>query len=405
MCGTSGLGRGWPGNLHPMKRSLAIAAISLPIIAGALTAVPAAHAGDVMPIVIAVEAPLSGAQANNGRDIARGVALAVRQANAAGGIEGRPIQLVRIDDQANPDLALDAVAKAKAAGAVAVIGPYNSSVGLVNLQAYIDAGITPVQMTSTDATTGLGVTVQPKNSQISPTEIEYVLGLAPKNVVMLVDPSAYTASMADRMRKALKKDGIHYSSISIEEGKASYAPEVNEALRRAPDFIYVSTYYPQGALIADSLSAPRAKRSEGPRCLMGLANVDAAFITAAGLGASQHCVFSGIPEAPQLPIGRASLYVSAYEAAFGVVPGVWGAFSYDSANILFAAVASSGSTEMSAVMAKLLHVTRSHGATGSITINPDTGNREHLPIYIMQVDAAGQFLPIGVACRSKACVA
>jgi len=385
-----------------MKRSLAVVAISLPIIAGALTAVPAANAGDMQPIVIAVEAPLSGAQANNGRDIARGVALAVRQANAAGGIDGRPIKLVRIDDQANPDLALGAVAKAQAAGAVAVIGPYNSSVGLVNLQAYIDAGITPVQMTSTDATTGLGVTVQPKNSQISPTEIDYVLGLAPKNVVLLVDPSAYTASMADRMRKGLKKAGIHYSSITIEEGKASYAPEVNKALRRAPDLIYVSTYYPQGALIADSLSAPRTKRAQGTQCLMGLANVDAAFITEAGLSASQLCVFSGIPEAPQLPIGRASLYVSAYEAAFGVTPGVWGAFSYDSANILFRAIAGSGSTEMSAVMDKLLHVTRYHGATGSITINPATGNREHLPIYIMSVNANRQFIPLNQGCRSLA---
>ena len=385
-----------------MKRSLAIAAISLPVIAGALTAVPAAQAGDVQPIVIAVEAPLSGAQANNGRDIARGVALAVRQANAAGGIDGRPIKLVRIDDQANPDLALDAVARAQAAGAVAVIGPYNSSVGLVNLQAYIDAGITPVQMTSTDATTGLGVTVQPKNSQISPTEIEYVLSAAPENVVMLVDPSAYTASMADRMRKALKKAGIHYSSITIEEGKSSYAPEVKKALRRLPDFLYISTYYPQGALIAEALIEARSKRGRIVNCLMGLANVDAAFITEAGLPASWRCVFSGIPEAPQLPIGRASLYVDAYEAAFGVTPGVWGAFSYDSANILFRAIASSGSTEMSAVMAKLLNVTRYHGATGSITINPDTGNRENLPIYIMYVNANRQFIPLNQGCRSLA---
>ncbi len=105
-------------------------------------------------IVIAVEAPLTGAQASNGIDMARGVQLAVDEVNAQGGIKGRKLTLVKLDDQADPKLAADMVTAAQKAGAVAVVGPYNSSVGVVNLPLYIKAGITPVQMTSTDQTSG-----------------------------------------------------------------------------------------------------------------------------------------------------------------------------------------------------------------------------------------------------------
>lgn len=373
-----------------MSKRLWAAALTLPLAAGlAATSLPAATAGDVTPIVIAIEAPLSGAQASNGRDMARGVKLAVNQINAAGGVNGRPVKLVRLDDQANPELALSMVEQAKAAGAGAVIGPYNSSVGLVNLQAYIDAGIVPVQMTSTDLTTGLGVTVQPKNSQISPPEIAEVLSADPSNVVMIVDPSTYTVGMAQRMRAGLEEAGVEVSAVRITAGKKAYARDVRKALSRNPDVLYISTYYPEGSKIARAIG-----RVGSVPCLMGLANVDPAFVTEAGLDNAQICVFSGVPEATQLPGNRAARYVDQYIAAFNKVPGVWSPFTYDSANILFAAMEAAGSTDYAAVMAELLATTDFPGATGLITIDPATGNRENLPIYIMEVDDEGNFIPL-----------
>lgn len=373
-----------------MSKRLWAAALTLPLAAGlAATTIPAATAGDVTPIVIAIEAPLSGAQANNGRDMARGVRLAVNQVNAAGGVNGRPVRLVRLDDQADPALALSMVEQAKAAGAVAVIGPYNSSVGLVNLQAYIDAGIVPVQMTSTDLTTGLGVTVQPKNSQISPPEIDLVLSADPTSVVMLVDPSTYTVGMAQRMRAGLEAKGVSVSAVRITAGKKAYARDVRKALSRNPDVLYISTYYPEGSKIARALG-----RAPELPCLMGLANVDPAFVTEAGLDNSQLCFFSGVPEATQLPGPRAAEYVDDYIASFNKVPGVWSPFTYDSANILFAAIERAGSTSYSAVMAELLATEGFAGATGEITIDPVTGNRVDLPIYIMSVNDEGTFIPI-----------
>ncbi len=371
------------------KRLLTISAL---LLAGgiALIAAPTSSAAPA-PIIIAVEAPLTGSQSANGIDMYRGVKLAVDQVNANGGVLGRTVKIIKANDKANPDLAVSVAKQVKAAGAVAVIGPYNSSVGILNLPTYIAEGIVPVQMTSTDETTGKGVTVQPKNSQISPVEISYLqdgygYSGCPK-VVMLVDPSDYTVGMADRVGKAMVcGDGAPVSRIAVTPGLSDYSAQVASALALAPNILYVSTYYPEGSKIATAI----AKANTTAHCFMGLANVDPAFVTAAGIPASQNCNFSGVPAAAQMP--DAASYVKAYTKAFKAKPGVWGTFTYDSANILFAAMTKANSTDYAAVMKGLLATKGYAGQTGTITINPKTGNRNNVPVYILKVDKNGTFI-------------
>ena len=344
------------------------------------------------PITIAIEAPLSGPQASNGRDMLRGVQLAIRQTNERGGVLGRRIKLLRLDDKATPSLARPVARRAIAAKAVGVIGPYNSSVGIINLPVYVAGKVVPIHLTSTDDTTGEGLTVQPKNSQISPVEARYFATQQATRVAMLVDPSAYTKGMADRLRRILKSHGGEVVTIPIVAGKQSYSTQVAEALKSKPQLVYVSTYYPEGSKIAGSLrAAATGDRSFG--CFMGLANVDPAFVSEAGIPASRFCRYSGVPTAAQIP--TAAAYVLQYRAAFRRSPGVWGTFTYDSTNLLLAAIRKTQTFEYGALMKDLLHTSGYKGATGIITINPSTGNRTNAPVYILTVNAAGQFITKG----------
>jgi len=328
-------------------------------------------------IGIAMEGPLTGAQASNGQDMLRGVQLAALQVNKRGGVLGRQVRIVGVDDQADPALAGQAVRESVAAGAAAVIGPYNSSVGLKNLGLYEDERIVPMRMTSDNRTEGYGATLQPMNSQISPVEVDFISGQGYRSVVMLVDPSAYTKSIAERTASGLEKAGVTVTRIMIPPSASDYSAEVSQALALNPDLVYSATYYPEGVIIAAELAAANSNA----QCFMNLANVDQAFIQEAGVEVSQQCIFSGVPAAAQLP--DAGSYVAAYRKAFGVQPDVWGAFTYDSAWVLFHAMEEVGSTRYGAVL---------QGATGTIDIRSKTGNRAHAPVYILAVDDAGDFV-------------
>src|SRR5438874_11575653 len=97
-------------------------------------AVVATGSGAPAPLMIAVEGPQSGEQAANGLDQLRGVRLAVSQLNARGGLwDGRKVVVFAVDDRGDAANAKAVARRVIARGIRFLIGPYNSSVGIVNL--------------------------------------------------------------------------------------------------------------------------------------------------------------------------------------------------------------------------------------------------------------------------------
>ena len=333
------------------------------------------------PLLIGLEAPLSGDQRANGRDIWRGAKLAAEQVNREGGILGRRVKLLRADDQ--PILSGSYLRRR---GADAVIGPYNSAVGVINLPWYVDKKILPVHLTSTNQTDGLGVTVQPKNDQIAPVDIAYITSREVKRVSMLVDPSDFTSDLADQVEKGLKADGVEVKRFSITPGSADYQAEIAQALDSNPQLVYSSSYYPEGSKIARALVASGTAAEP----FMCLSNVDAAFVTEAGLKVARRCTFSGTPESAQLP--DAQNYVNAYRGRFDREPNVWGAFTYDSLKLLDTTMEEVGSTRYKTVLDQLRQTTGYEGQTGRISIDAITGNRVKVPVFALRVNGQGDFV-------------
>jgi ABC-type branched-subunit amino acid transport system substrate-binding protein len=89
----------------------------------------------------------------------------------------------------------------------------------------------------------------------------------------------------------------------------------------------------------------------------------------------------------------ATNYAAAYRARFsGTNPGVWGTFTYDSAKLLFRAMTEARTTSFEPVLGQLRATTNYLGATGPITIDPQTGNRPNVPVRILGVNASGNFV-------------
>ena len=61
------------------------------------------------PLKIGVTLPLTGSQAGYGVDFATGTRQALKDINDAGGVEGRPLELVILDTQADPALGINAM--------------------------------------------------------------------------------------------------------------------------------------------------------------------------------------------------------------------------------------------------------------------------------------------------------
>lgn len=375
----------------PRLLTVLLAAALLPVSVGVGAGAAAPVATSSNDIVIGVESPQTGDQASNGMDMLRGAQLAVRQVNAAGGVLGRHVRIVALDDKADPTLGASLVDKAAKAGAVAVIGPYNSGVGKVNLPLYVKKGIVPLRMTSATQTEGYGVTTQPMDSQISPVEVRYITSLGAKRVAMLVDidPSGYTVGMADRTQAALEAKGVAVTRVSVTPGLSDYSADIATALSSSPDLIYSSTYYPEGSKIAREIES----MDTDVKCLMVLANVDPAFVTQAGIQASQRCAFVGTPTASQLPTARS--YVREYVKTFRTAPGVWGTFTYDSANVLFAAMRKAGTTAYEPLSMAVKATKDFKGASGAITFARPSGNRKVVPVFVLEVNDRGTFVIAG----------
>lgn len=89
------------------------------------------------PIRIGILLPLSGAQSTYAADCQLSAQIAVDQINAAGGLEGRALEIVYQDDKANPNAAIAAAKELTGQGINLLIG------GLVTPSALSVAGIMP----------------------------------------------------------------------------------------------------------------------------------------------------------------------------------------------------------------------------------------------------------------------
>jgi branched-chain amino acid transport system substrate-binding protein len=340
-------------------------------------------------VKIAVEGPMTGPQSATGIDMWRGAELLATQINASGGVLGERVQLVQIDDQAKAQKAAAAADQAIAQHVVAVIGPYNSAVGIINLPQYLQAGVVVVRLTSNHRTNNMGITLQPMDYQVAPFEaasVEKMTGT--RRVAVIYDTSTYTSGVADQMKSLLTSAGVPVVAFkSFTSGQTQFSGVLSAVKGAQPTLVYYVAYDPE----AEDLVRQAAALGVPGTCLVdGLAAQGPTFLATVPLALARKCVFSGVPTAAQFP--NATSYVSAYVAAYHQTPGTWGVFSYDSLGVLVKEANAVGSWAPSKLNPTLLHVVGYHGATGTTTIDPATGNRDNPPLVMQIVDSSGRYI-------------
>ena len=108
------------------------------VIAAATLLFPLASARAADPIKIGLSLSLTGATAPAGRQVQAGLDIWRDHVNAAGGLLGRPVELIYYDDQANPANAPGIYAKLMGIDKVdLLIGPYSTNIIAAALPAII----------------------------------------------------------------------------------------------------------------------------------------------------------------------------------------------------------------------------------------------------------------------------
>ncbi|MFM8527790.1 MAG: branched-chain amino acid ABC transporter substrate-binding protein [bacterium] len=341
---------------------------------------------------IGLEAPLSGDTANLGKGMLHGAQLAADEINADGGVLGKQIEIVEIDDAGDPKTGVTAANAAISEGLDGVVGPYNSSVGLETLPLYTDAKVLPVRLTSDTGTEGFGITLQPMSSQIAPVTAKALTDYyGAKSVGILYDSTeAYTKETSSKVKQELEAAGISVSDfVAIQPGKSDYTNTLKSVEGKSPDVIYSVVYFPEAAVMAKDLQSLGLGGTGSKKCLFDYATYDQGYLNDAGVRTAQTCDVAGVP-APT-DFAGSSTDVSKFQDEFGESPNVWSPYTYDSLNILVDAAKQVGGFDYGQLSDYLGTVSGWKGWTGTVNIEAKTGNREPATVVITQVTSDGNF--------------
>lgn len=172
-----------------------------------------AERADGLPVRLGALVPLTRpGWVEAGRHLLAGFDLAVREVNDAGGIDGRPLELVVRDTAADPERAAAAVDELAGLGVTAVAGEYHSVVARA-VAARADALGVPFLCSSavldvlTEEPTEWVARLAPAQSHGWRIYADFLLGAGRRRIAVATQPSVYWASGARVLRDHLAPFG------------------------------------------------------------------------------------------------------------------------------------------------------------------------------------------------------
>ncbi len=346
---------------------------------------------DSAPIKIGVPVPLSGDYASAGQDIVNGAKLAVQKINDRGGVLGRKLELVPVDDACSAQVGAQAAQKLISGKVAAVAGGYCSSASLPELSAFHRAGIPFVMDASsnpqlTEQGFPEAIRVIGRDDQQGPFVSKFISGyLKAGTAAVIHDNTTYAKGLSDATVAALKNDGVNVVfNNAVSPGQSDYTPVLTRVRGVNPDVIYYTGYYAEAALIVKQGKSLGLKM----QFIGGDATNDPTLIKTAG-AAAEGMIVDTAPLAQFLGT-EGKQFVEEYQKMTGSEPGPYSVYEYDSVYVVAKAIEKAGSADPKKITAALKGVTHD-GVTGQISFN-EKGDRAN-PVYITLIVRNGRFMP------------
>jgi branched-chain amino acid transport system substrate-binding protein len=295
------------------------------------------------PIKIAVVDAQSGSNSDLGQFEWRGVSLAVKQANAAGGVDGRKIQLTLYDDQGDPTVGTELARKIASDGDIAMFGTAESAVTVAMAPILKSEKIPNI---TSGQSTALIALKSPYLFLNGPTGLTYDSTLAKyvvttkgyKKIAMLTNNDSYGAGEESAFSASLKSLGVTpVASKVVPADQTNMTPALNSIRGSNPQVLFIGAEEAQSGLIVKQARAlgMTAVIAEGAPAGTPL------YLSTAGAANANGTIVSS-PYLGNDSSAAAQTFAAAYTEAYGSAPELHGAKAYDGAEIMISALKACG---------------------------------------------------------------
>ena len=334
---------------------------------------------------------MTGNQANYGNAGLEGLRLAIKEANEAGGINGKQIKLVEADNKSESAEAVNAATKLISDDGVKVIvGPAVTANVIAESQVATDNKVPVIAFAATnpDVTVEHGA-VKPyifRTCVIDPQQGTVMAqfaskALKAKTAVMYIDSSSdYSKSLGKVFQETFEAAG---GKVVMQESFLAKDQDFKAALTKIKaanaDVIFIPAYYEEVGKIVK-----QAREIGITATMLGTDGWDDPKVAdIAGASALNNTYFSThyFAEDP-----GAKSFIDSFTKEYGQAPNVFAALGYDAGKLLVDALKRAGSDDPEAIRKAIEETKDLQVATAKVTMDPATHNPIKDAIIIENVD-------------------
>ncbi|HHD63105.1 MAG TPA: branched-chain amino acid ABC transporter substrate-binding protein [Desulfobulbaceae bacterium] len=315
---------------------------------------------------IGIMVPTTGSEATAGKDMENAIKLAVDEINKGGGVLGMNVVTITGDDGCDPQMATAAASKLVSNDVVGVVGGYCSGATLPTLKIYGDAGL-PFVVAAANSTKLIaanpGTAFQINSTGFDQVNSAVALFKAKgvKKLAIVHQGDGYSEDLAKLTKEkwiGMGNEVVAYAVVN--KGEQDQSSLVTQIKSKAPDAVFWTAYYSDGALLIKQL------RQAGYRKLIAVGDGSNSpkLLEIAGKAAEGVFCFSN-PTADYLP--AAGDFTKSYKARFHQAPDAYGPLAYDGMKLMANAITRAGSNDKAAIVKALKETKGFNGITGTIS--------------------------------------
>ncbi|GAA1625050.1 branched-chain amino acid ABC transporter substrate-binding protein [Catellatospora bangladeshensis] len=333
------------------RRLLAAGAV-LAVATGALAGCGKSDkAAETPPVRLGALLPLSGYFAPTGQPMADAYNMAIKEANEAGGVLGRRVEIVFSDDACDPGAAVVGANQLVSEDITVSVGGGCSVAAVPSLKIFRAAGI-PMIIPGANSTDLLApgydsVFLLAGTTRLEAKQAVEAMGrLGVRRVAVVDDGTSFSDTLASETTAFVKEmdNGTTLTGRQrVSQGATSYPRVVATVLQQRADMVFYTGYYSEAAALIRDL---RAAHYTG-KIMLADAGTDPALLEQITPAEAEGLLGLSLPVAKFMP--QAATWAARYRAAYGREPGPFTMQAYDAARLAINAIGRAGTLDREAV--------------------------------------------------------